>query len=63
MAFGQVSWLVGHLTGRPFPSFNSGLPVFIATHSCGAARDFHPLPYSSAFAVAVADTRKRSLFD
>ena len=30
------------------PVENSGLPVFIATYSCGAARDSHPLPYSSA---------------
>jgi hypothetical protein len=26
----------------------SGLLAVITTYSCGAARDFHPLPYSSA---------------
>lgn len=37
------------LIGPSHPDWMVASPMFIATYSCGAARDLHPLPYSSAF--------------
>ncbi len=56
---GQVSWLMGHPTAVPSRPFaGSGvISAFVAIHSCGAARDSHPLPYSPAVAEASAGTR------
>jgi len=49
---------VDHFTGQPFPVLKtSGSLTVITTYSCGAARDFHPLPYSPAWTKNTAGTR------